>query len=269
MTAEDFSRQKQWFESQFWAVVEASAYTQHLREPLAYSCQGLGKRARPLLVMALAADHGVEDRDAVLRCAAAVECIHLYSLIHDDLPCMDGGEIRHGRLCSHLRFGEATALLTGNALMTVACKLMADMKCSVGMERILQLIQGQKFDIDSSAHFSDKSELVQLFKDKTAALFCLCVELVASIQPFEHHHLLAFCEHIGIAYQIRDDIQQRCDKGLNKSARKSSLEPNYVDVSSLAQAQQDYQHHLDKAQNHLLQHSQHQHVLAWAQHYVF
>ena len=96
----------------------------HLHEAMRYAIEGGGKRLRPILVLATAELFGADDKSAIAA-AVAIECVHTYSLVHDDLPCMDNDDLRRGRATTHKAFGEATALLTGDALLTHAFALLA------------------------------------------------------------------------------------------------------------------------------------------------
>jgi len=159
-----------------------SATPNRLHEAIRYSMLAPGKRLRPILVLAGAEAVG-GDPGSVIRAACAMECIHVFSLIHDDLPCMDNDDYRRGRLTNHKVYGEAMAMLAGDALLTLAFELVADNVSEVAPDRIVDAIKlisnatgtwgmvgGQVVDIESEGLSIDLSTLEYIHSHKTGAL---------------------------------------------------------------------------------------------------
>lgn len=194
-----------------------------LIEAMRYAAIGGGKRVRPLLVCSTAALFGV-SRDAALRAGAAIEAIHVYSLIHDDLPCMDNDDLRHGKPTLHKAFDEATAVLAGDALHALAFEILADDATSedpfTRSELILTLGQasgmhgmagGQMMDMvaDQEGVVYDLQAITKLQQLKTGALLAAAVEMGAilgKVPPQARMHLRAYARDIGLAFQIADDL---------------------------------------------------------------
>ncbi|MBY6187038.1 (2E,6E)-farnesyl diphosphate synthase [Marinobacter hydrocarbonoclasticus] len=182
-----------------------------------------GKRVRPFLVYATGTMLGAKEDDLDML-AAAVECIHAYSLIHDDLPAMDDDHLRRGQPTVHIAFDEATAILAGDALQGLAYELLAECKLPAGLEpnRIAMvralakasgyqgMCGGQAIDLASTGKRIDLDALTQLHRLKTGALIRASVELgsygVADLPVAERNALLRFAEAIGLAFQVQDDI---------------------------------------------------------------
>ena len=194
-----------------------------LVEAMRYAAIGGGKRVRPLLVCSTAALFGV-SRDAALRAGAAIEAIHVYSLIHDDLPCMDDDDLRHGKPTLHKAFDEATAVLAGDALHALAFEILADDATSedpfTRVELIATLGQasgmsgmagGQMMDMvaDEEGVTYDLPAITRLQQLKTGALLAASVEMGAilgKLPPQGRAHLRAYARDIGLAFQIADDL---------------------------------------------------------------
>jgi geranylgeranyl diphosphate synthase type II len=188
-----------------------------------YSLFAGGKRLRPILCMAGAEAVGGEER-VVLPVACALEMIHTYSLIHDDLPAMDDDDLRRGRPTSHRVFGEATAILAGDALLTEAFALMSARRRMSGIppERILDVIQeiaqaagfwgmvgGQIADIRSEATAADAETLLYIHTRKTGAMIVASVRagaILSGARADDVEALAAYGRHVGLAFQIADDI---------------------------------------------------------------
>lgn len=194
-----------------------------LVEAMRYAAIGGGKRVRPLLVCSTASLFGV-SRDAALRAGAAIEAIHVYSLIHDDLPCMDNDDLRHGKPTLHKAYNEATAVLAGDALHALAFEILADDATSedpfTRSELILTLGQasgmsgmagGQMMDMvaDEEGVKYDLQAITRLQQLKTGALLAAAVEMGAilgKVAPQGRAHLRAYARDIGLAFQIADDL---------------------------------------------------------------
>ena len=194
-----------------------------LKEAMHYSVFNGGKRLRPLLVFASAEALGL-DPNTILAPACAVELIHCYSLVHDDLPAMDDDDLRRGRPTTHLAFDEATAILVGDALQALAYQLMADdplrQSHPEGVLRMLLeltyacgadgMAGGQAWDLQLEKQSPDQATLEHMFALKTGALIRASVMmpclLIDGLSDHALEHLRAFGEHIGLAFQIRDDL---------------------------------------------------------------
>jgi farnesyl diphosphate synthase len=190
-----------------------------LREAMTYAVLGGGKRLRPFLVLESAALFDVPSQQA-LRVGAALECIHCYSLVHDDLPAMDDDDLRRGKPTAHRVFDEATAILAGDALQSLAFAILSDPEthpdAAVRSELVLKLARaagaqgmalGQMLDIEAeSAGHSDVARIVVLQALKTGALFCFACEAGAILGRADPSPLMRYAEKIGLAFQIADDI---------------------------------------------------------------
>lgn len=193
-----------------------------LKEAMHYSVFNGGKRLRPLLVFATAEAVGLKPTDT-LAPACAVELIHCYSLVHDDLPAMDDDDLRRGRPTTHLAFDEATAILVGDALQALAYQLLADDALAtsnpVAVIRMLSeltdacgadgMAGGQAWDLQLEKQQPDQVTLEKMFALKTGALIRASVmmpALWADLSIHALHHLRIFGDHLGLAFQIRDDL---------------------------------------------------------------
>jgi geranylgeranyl diphosphate synthase type II len=198
----------------------ASARPATIHRAMRYSLFAGGKRMRPALCLAAAAACGGAEANA-LPLACAVECIHTYSLIHDDLPAMDNDEYRRGKLTNHKVFGEGVAVLAGDALLTQAFEIAAQAK---GWSRYphrqlvlelaqaagsLQLIAGQVADLEAEGNRISARHLQYIHERKTSALLCCSVRLggmSANCTPAQLRALTGFGYHVGLAFQVIDDI---------------------------------------------------------------
>ncbi len=221
-----------------------------LVEAMRYATIGGGKRIRPLLLTATAELYGV-DRDAAVRAAVAVESIHAYSLIHDDLPCMDDDTLRHGKPTVHRAFDEATAVLAGDALHAFAFEILADPAMSGDPFTRIELVQalatasgcqgmagGQMMDIVAEGERYDLHAVTRLQQLKTGALLGAAVEMgaiLARLAPEGRIHLRGYARDIGLAFQIVDDLlDHEGDEGAaGKALRKDAAAGKQTFVSLL------------------------------------
>lgn len=180
-----------------------------------------GKRFRPLLVRAVGEVFGVTP-DLLIDTACALEMIHTYSLIHDDLPSMDDDDLRRGRATCHVRFGEATAILAGDALQTLAFKtvsederLPAEKRASLILEIARAagtpegMIAGQAYDLEAESRQVDENELEQIHRLKTGALIIAaarCGAIVANASEAELAAISDYAAQLGLLFQITDDL---------------------------------------------------------------
>jgi farnesyl diphosphate synthase len=192
-----------------------------LVEAMRYAAIGGGKRIRPLLLTATARIFAVAP-DAALRAGIAVEAIHVYSLIHDDLPCMDDDALRHGKPTAHIAFDEATAVLAGDALHAFAFEVLADPAVSADPFVRVELLRalgeasglhgmagGQMMDLVAEDSQFDLPTITRLQQLKTGALLGAAVEMGAilgHVPPEGRTHLRGYARDIGLAFQIADDL---------------------------------------------------------------
>ena len=229
-----------------------------LHEAMRYAAQGGGKRIRPLLVYAAGQLGDTENKQketALDAAAVAIECIHAYSLVHDDLPCMDDDDLRRGRPTVHKAFDEATALLVGDALQTRAFEILANAQCGVNVRLLMisalaaasgsrGMAGGQAIDLESVGKKLDLAGLKQMHAMKTGALLSCAVELggiAAGLNPIQMAHLQDYSQALGLAFQIVDDVLDATadSQTLGKTAGKDAIndKPTYVTLMGL-----DYAH---------------------------
>lgn len=223
-----------------------------LHQAMRYAALDGGKRVRPLLVFAAGAVFDAPT-DALERAAAAVEMIHVYSLVHDDLPCMDDDDLRRGKPTVHRQYDEATALLVGDALQSQAFLVLSEgpLASDRKVAMLSQLAQaagscgmcgGQAIDLDAVGVALALPELEQMHRMKTGALLRASVLLGAlagkSLQAPEQAALDAYADAIGLAFQVVDDIlDATADSAtLGKTAGKDAAQnkPTYVSILGLA-----------------------------------
>jgi len=229
---------------------------QRLHRAMRYAVLGGGKRVRPLLAFA-AGELTKADAARVEVVAAAVEMIHAYSLVHDDLPCMDNDVLRRGKPTCHVEFGEATALLAGDALQPLAFQILADHAVAdstgaqIDMMKILAaatgsrgMAGGQAIDLASVGKTLSLPELEFMHIHKTGALIRAAVALGARCGNIPQASQLDRLEHyaktIGLAFQVVDDVLD-CDSStatLGKTAGKDAAQekPTYVSILGVAGA---------------------------------
>jgi len=190
-----------------------------LNESMRYSVLAGGKRFRPILTYTTASLFDVELRQ-VDACAIAVELIHIYSMIHDDLPAMDDDDMRHSQPSSHKAFGEAQAILTGDGLQALAFEVLAGAENIIPSTRIkllnllassaFDMADGQSLDLSVVSKNVDVELLNRLHLKKTGALLGCAVKFGALLKPQIDNKdidiLTSFSEKIGLAYQIQDDV---------------------------------------------------------------
>ena len=191
-----------------------------IHKAMRYSLFAGGKRMRPALVLAAAEACGKPNPDT-FSLACAVECIHTYSLIHDDLPGMDNDDLRRGKPTNHKVFGEGIAILAGDALLTQAFEIVGLCKANnkfthqdlvlevARASGSLQLIAGQVADLEGEGKPTSKAQLKYIHERKTSALLCCSVRLggmSVGCTPSQLQALTDFGYHVGLAFQVIDDI---------------------------------------------------------------
>jgi farnesyl diphosphate synthase len=197
-------------------------------ESMRYAALAGGKRLRPFLVVETAALFGKEG-EGVLRAAAAIECVHCYSLVHDDLPAMDNDDLRRGQPTTHRKYDEATAILAGDALLTYAFDILADepthpdpavrvalVKTLARASGVGGMVGGQLLDLEAEGRFGDgkplpltDKEILRLQSMKTGALLMAGVEMGATLggaSRDERETLQRYGRALGQAFQIADDL---------------------------------------------------------------
>jgi farnesyl diphosphate synthase len=228
-----------------------NANPKRLHEAMRYAAQGGGKRIRPLLVYA-AGELGEDvNQEALDSAAVAIECIHAYSLVHDDLPCMDNDDLRRGRPTVHKAFDEATALLVGDALQTRAFEVLSHAQCDahIRLAMIAALANasgsrgmagGQAIDLESIGKKLDLAGLKQMHAMKTGALLSCSVTLggmIAQLNASQLLQLKQYSEALGLAFQIVDDVLDATadSQTLGKTAGKDAAndKPTYVTLMGL------------------------------------
>jgi geranylgeranyl diphosphate synthase type II len=220
-----------------------------------YSIFAGGKRMRPALVLAAAAACGGREADA-LPAACAVECIHTYSLIHDDLPAMDNDDFRRGKPTNHKVFGEGIAILAGDALLTQAFEILAQARATARYPHqtlvlelarasgSLQLIAGQVADLEAEGKKIAAADLKYIHERKTSALLCCSARLggmSANGTAAQLRALTDFGYHVGLAFQIIDDILDitQTSEQLGKTAGKDTTaqKATYPSIVGLEKSQ--------------------------------
>lgn len=213
------SLQKSRVEEELFIAVHSLEAPESLKESMLYSLKAGGKRIRPLLLLAVMETFG-ESTDEGLKTAAALEMIHTYSLIHDDLPSMDDDDLRRGMPTNHKVFGEAVAILSGDALLTKSFELIADSTFDNQSKiRIISMLAkaagaegmvgGQIADIEGENTALSLEQLESVHRRKTGRLLefaAVAGGVISGLDEAELNKLRLFAEHIGLAFQIRDDI---------------------------------------------------------------
>jgi len=240
------------------ALPPETAWPETIHRAVRYSLFAGGKRIRPVLVLAAGEAVGAE-RTGLLPLACAVEMIHTYSLIHDDLPAMDDDDLRRGKPTSHKVFGEAIAILAGDALLTHAFQLLVSVPAAADETLVRRrlaasalvaeacgtggLIGGQVMDLESEGRVIDAAALEQLHRAKTGALLAACVRagaILGGAPPDELQSLSRYAAAIGLAFQVVDDVLDATENAerLGKTAGKdaSAHKATYVSVHGIERA---------------------------------
>ncbi len=222
--------------------IDSVSDTQELiRESMKYAVLNGGKRLRSILCIEIAKVQNV-DEDVALKFAAAIEFIHAYSLVHDDLPCMDDDDMRRGKPSCHKKYGEAIAVLTGDALLTLAFSIMSEacLLCENQVNAVKAvnyvakkagmcgMINGQVIDINNENNTSaDLNLLLKLVEKKTSELISAAIVapvIISGADDATVKFYEDFADNLGIAFQIRDDFEDTAQDG------KDDGSPNFINI---------------------------------------
>lgn len=235
-----------------------------LHEAMRYSALAPGKRLRPFLTVSTAQLFGVSDISA-LQLAAAIEFIHTYSLIHDDLPSMDDDDMRRGQPSCHVKFDEATAILAGDALLTFAFEVVADpsthashavrcelVRCLAKASGSRGMVGGQMMDISSEHRKMSINEIIHLQRLKTGELFAVSCEggaILGNAADNLRTNLRGYAHDLGLVFQITDDLLDAEPNGgrVDKSGDKAT----FVSAMGIEKAREQAKILADQAARHL------------------
>ncbi len=250
-----------------------------LRDAMRYAVLGQGKRLRPFFVLESCRLHNV-DTALALDVASALECVHCYSLVHDDLPAMDNDDLRRGQPTTHKKFDEATAILAGDGLVTFAFEILA--RANAPLEVVLQLakasgpdgmVGGQMLDIEAETkNFASIAEISNMQNKKTGALFrfgCKAGPITANadLKPMQ-----AYADCVGLAFQIADDVLdvESSTEMLGKATQKDKAKgkATFVDFLGLQEAKAEAKRMVGAAVEALRSYGENAGVLAQAAHFM-
>ncbi len=229
-----------------------------IHEAMRYAIFAGGKRVRPFLVLTTARLFGVAGEGAA-RTAAAIEALHTYSLVHDDLPCMDDDDLRRGRPTVHIAFDEMTAVLTGDALLTLAFEILsdprthasADVRCKL-VARLAEasghdgMIGGQMIDMLAASNKHGASEIVHLQSLKTGQLFefsCEAGAILGEASDADRQRLRSYARDMGLVFQITDDLldvtssAEKTGKAVGKDDDQGKA--TFVSIYGIARAREE------------------------------
>ena len=223
------------FDDFFLKLLPKKKYSQKLHDAMRYSIKVGGKRLRPLFLIEISKIFNVKKTMA-FRAAAAIELIHCYSLVHDDLPAMDDDDLRRGHMTCHKKYDDATAILVGDAFQSLAFEILSDKKthpnANVRCNLINQLskasgatgmVAGQMLDLDAEKKKLSLSEILMLQKLKTGELFrfsCVAGPILSEQKDLKHFE--KFANKLGLAFQIKDDLLdvEGDEKQMGKKTKK-------------------------------------------------
>lgn len=245
--------------------LEKTSQSEILFDSMVYSLDAGGKRFRPLLLLATVDFFGQTLENSHYEIAAALEMIHTYSLIHDDLPAMDDDDLRRGKPTNHKVYGEGLAILAGDALLTESFHLVAEMEVESALKveliRLLAkasgstgMIAGQVEDVLGEGKKINFRELQKMHQKKTGMLIQFAVEagVLMSTQSFEMKKwLLEYAQNVGIAFQIRDDLLDvlgdEAAIGKKVGADEAHNKNTYVSLLGIEGATKAFENHCDLA----------------------
>lgn len=268
MTLGDFIKSRQERVNQFLDNILPTADQQptDLHEAMRYAVLNGGKRIRPLLVYATGEAFGA-SLDSLDYPGAAVELIHAYSLVHDDLPSMDNDDLRRGKPTCHKVYGEATAILVGDALQSLAFQILSDQNSKISESSLLPMLRqlalasgsfgmagGQALDLKATGQHFDASHITQIHRLKTGALIMASVEL-GLLAAGVHNDVLSsfndFAGNIGLCFQIQDDILDTegslAQLGKNVRMDQANDKSTFTTSLGLEKAKEKLQEHYELA----------------------
>lgn len=250
------AKHKQPFDEVMLQLIQEEDIPTELKQSMLYSLSVGGKRLRPLLVFAVLEAFGHHPKKGY-KVAAAIEMIHTYSLIHDDLPAMDDDELRRGKPTNHIVYGEATAILAGDSLLTHAFKVIAEdheLTMPQRVQLVLELskaagpmgmVAGQILDMEAEDHPVTLDQLKQIHVHKTGRLIEFAIvagALISEASETTIQTLRQFAYHIGLAFQIKDDILdvEGNTELIGKKVGSDAVngKSTYVSLTSLKQAKE-------------------------------
>jgi farnesyl diphosphate synthase len=268
-------------------IPPASGPEANLMRAMRHAALANGKRMRPFFVLETGAMFGVSEK-SLLRTAAALECVHCYSLVHDDLPCMDDDDFRRGQPTVHKAFDEATAVLAGDALLTLAFKILASSETHddpavrvLLIERLADasgargMVGGQMIDMLEEKSPRDINTITRMQRLKTGALISYALEagaIIGHAREAERNALAGFANDLGLAYQIADDIldaegdESVVGKALSKD--KIAGKANFVTLLGVDGARQRVRLLAAQAKEHLAIFRDKAHILLHSVDYV-
>jgi len=223
------------FDDFFLKLLPKKKYSQKLHDAMKYSIKVGGKRLRPLFLIEISKIFNVKKIMA-FRAAAAIELIHCYSLVHDDLPAMDDDDLRRGHMTCHKKYDDATAILVGDAFQSLAFEILSDKKthpnaivrCNLINELskasgATGMVGGQMLDLDAEKKKLSLSEILMLQKLKTGELFrfsCVAGPILSEEKDLKHFE--EFANNLGLAFQIKDDLLdvEGDEKQMGKKTKK-------------------------------------------------
>ncbi|SFA44870.1 geranylgeranyl diphosphate synthase, type II [Parageobacillus thermantarcticus] len=262
---------KQRLENVLPHYITRMAAPETIKRAMAYSLEAGGKRIRPLLLFATLHSFGKEP-DIGLPVACAIEMIHTYSLIHDDLPSMDNDDLRRGKPTNHKVFGEAMAILAGDGLLTYAFQVIAeadDARISPMTKiRLIEelakaagpegMVAGQVADIEGEGKQLSLEQLEYIHRHKTGKMLqysVLAGALLAGANDKQLRHLDSFASHLGLAFQIRDDIldiegsEEKIGKRVGSDIENKKV--TYPSLLTIAGAKEKLSFHIEEAKRYL------------------
>lgn len=258
------TKYKAMIENQFRQSINQLQAPSILKESMLYSLEAGGKRIRPLLLFATI-EAFEKDPEIGLHAAAAIEIVHTYSLIHDDLPSMDDDDLRRGKPTNHKVFGEANAVLAGDALLTYSFELLTEapeefisLKTKLSLIKLLAqsagaegMVGGQVADMIGEEKSLDLEELEYIHIHKTGKILTCSVlsgALIAGVNEEQMQYLRDFSFHLGLAFQIRDDLldisgnQELIGKPVGSDAENHKS--TYPSLLGVDRAKQELDHHI-------------------------
>ena len=217
-----------------------------LIKPMKYGVISGGKKIRSTIILDAGKLFNIKEKN-LLNICAAVECMHSYSLIHDDLPCMDNDKIRRGKPSTHVKFGEASAVLAGSSLLTLAFEIISDKKYSINAKKKNEIVKslascsghtgiagGQELDLKFENKKKSFNQIIDMQKKKTGKLFNFClyaVGVVANKNSKDKFFLSILGEEIGLLFQLADDFLDK--KGSKNLVGKPVKKDNKKGKSTL------------------------------------